>query len=231
MKIAARALVRAWHAVRAAGFDLFRPGAGDELPKLTNLGDELGDGPATERVTTIEALRALELQHRERPANLAKVELVATLPGGMRQVTATRDVVRELIRGAKRELLVVGFSITDREFRELLIRRGIEGVAITVVGDRTSGDVIDLVRSWPTAAAPLVALQDTIPDREEYRRMHGKVIVSDRTTALVGSANFSVGGLRGNIELGVRAEGMIAQELCSIVDQLRAEGWLCPVSV
>jgi phosphatidylserine/phosphatidylglycerophosphate/cardiolipin synthase-like enzyme len=91
--------------------------------------------------------------------------------------------------------------------------------------------VIDLVRSWPTAAAPLLALQDTIPDREEHRRMHGKVIVSDRTQALVGSANFSVGGLRGNIELGVRVEGLIAQELCGTVEQLRDEGWLCPVKL
>jgi phosphatidylserine/phosphatidylglycerophosphate/cardiolipin synthase-like enzyme len=231
MKISARALVRAWHAVRAAGFDLFRPGASGELPKLTNLADEAGDEAVSERVTTIEALRALELQHREQPSNLAKVELVATLPGGMRQVTATRDVVRDLIRSAKLELLVVGFSITDREFRELLVRRGLEGIAITVVGDRTAGDVIDLVRLWPATAAPLVALQDTIADREEHRRMHGKVIVSDRLQALVGSANFSVGGLRGNIELGVRVEGLIAQELCRTIEQLRDEGWLCPVKV
>lgn len=231
MKITARSLVRAWHTVRAAGFDFFRPGAGNELAKLTTLGDESAGDASSERVTTIEALRALELQHRERPSNLAQVELVATLPGGIRHVMATRDVVRELIRGAKRELLVVGFSITDREFRELLVRRGVEGITVMVVGDRTSGDAVELVRSWPAIAAPLVALHDTIPNRDEHRRMHGKVIVSDRTHALIGSANFSVGGLQGNIELGVRLEGSIAEDLCRTIEQLRDEGWLCPVKV
>ncbi|MFO0562405.1 MAG: phospholipase D-like domain-containing protein [Polyangiales bacterium] len=111
------------------------------------------------------------------------------------------------------------------------MQRGVDGIAVTVVGDRTSGDAVELVRSWPAIAAPLVALHDTIPNRDEHRRMHGKVIVADRTQALIGSANFSVGGRHGNIELGVRIEGLIAQELCRTVEQLHTEGWLCPVRV
>jgi hypothetical protein len=29
----------------------------------------------------------------------------------------------------------------------------------------------------------------------------------------------------------VRVEGLIAQELCRTIEQLRDEGWLCPVKV
>lgn len=233
MKIDARSLYRAWRLAREAGRDLFRPGVGDELPKLTGW-DACGlpsEGLAKEpSVTVLEALRALELHQQEQPPDLARVELVATLPGPRRQVAATRDVVRELIRGARRELLIVGFSITDHDFRELLYRRGVDGVRVTVVGDRTSGDVSELVRSWPVKAEPLVALRDAMPSRDEYRRMHGKVIVADRTRVLIGSANFSAGGLAGNIELGVRLEGAVAQEIHRTIEQLREEGWLVTVA-
>lgn len=187
-------------------------------------------GVATDAtVTVLEALRAVELHHQEQPADLARVTLVSTLPGGRRSVAATRDVARELLRSAKRELLVVGFSMTDPDFRTLLARRGGEGVQVTVVGDRESGDLPSLVRSWPATATPLDALWDVRAERGEHRRMHGKVIVADRRVALLGSANFSAGGLGANIEFGVRVEGTIGQEVHRVVDALRDEGWLVAV--
>lgn len=228
MKISARTLVRTWQTLRESGVDVFRPGAAGEIAQHTSL-VSAEDGADCDPVSLIEALRALELMQREQPKNLVPVDLVATLPGGLRQVAATRDVVRELIRGAKRELLVVGFAMTDREFRELLIRRGLDHVAVTVVGDRASRDGADLAAAWPPAASPLTALHDAIAKPGELRRMHGKVIVADRVRALVGSANFSVSGLQGNLELGVRLEGAIAAELCRTIEQLRDEGWLCPI--
>lgn len=230
MKVSARTLVRTWHSLREAGVDLFRPGAAEAIAQHTSLAGG-AEGTEVDRVSLLEALRALELAQREQPKNFAPVDLVATLPGGLRQIAATRDVVRELIRGAKHELLVVGFSITDREFRDLLIRRGLDHVAVTVVGDRASGDGAELVRSWRSEASPLTALHDAIANPGELRRMHGKVIVADRARALVGSANFSMSGLQGNLELGVRLDGAVAAELCRTIEQLRDEGWLCPIVV
>lgn len=75
-----------------------------------------------------------------------------------------------------------------------------------------------------------MALRDAMPLRDEYRRMHGKVIVADRARVLIGSANFSVGGLAGNIKLGVRLEGAVAQEIHRTIEQLREEGWLVTVA-
>lgn len=229
MRVDARSLVRAWRLVRAAGVELFSPGVARELPRVKGwdaCGLPAGDISQDPAVPLLTALRALDLQHSEQPADLARASLVATLPGGRRDVAATRDVVRALLRGARSELLVAGFAMTDREFRELLIRRGLDGVSVTVVGDRESGDATALARVWPTHAAPLVALHDVTPARDEHRRMHGKVLVADRQHALLGSANFTVGGLGGNIEFGVRLEGAIAQEIHRAIDALRDEGWL-----
>lgn len=232
MKIDARSLVRAWALARDAGRSLFTPGVSDELPTLPGWASVglPSSGLAKElTVTALEALRALALQHQERDPALAPVTLVATLPGASRAVAATRDVVRSMLRGARREVLLVGFSITDVDVRALLVRRGLEGVRVTVVGDRESGDVDALARSWPTEATPLTALWDVVPARDERRRMHGKVLVIDRHVALLGSANFSTSGLGANLEFGVRVEGAIAREVHRTVDALREEAWLVPV--
>lgn len=229
MRVDARSLVRAWRLAREAGRALFAPGVGESLASLPGWGacGMPPAGVATEpAVTVLEALRAVELHHQEQPQDLARVTLVTTLPGGARPLAATRDVARELLRGARRELLVVGFAMTDPDFRALLARRGAEGVQVTVVGDREAGDVRSLARGWPTTAPPLVALWDVRPERGEHRRMHGKVIVADRRVALLGSANFSAGGLGANVEFGVRVEGAVGEEVHRVVEALCEEGWL-----
>jgi cardiolipin synthase len=224
MKVDARSIVRAWKLVRAAGVELFSADARGRLESLRGP-QGLAVDPTVE-VPLLTALRALEIEHNERSSDLAQVTLVATLPTTEPEVAATRDVVRGLIRGAIRELLVLGFSMTDPEFRELLAKRACEGVQVTVVGDRSSGDLATMKRGWPIQARPLVALVEALPDRDEFRRMHGKVIVADRVRALVGSANFSAGGLRANMEFGLRVEGAVAEELCRLVTGLKQAGWL-----
>jgi phosphatidylserine/phosphatidylglycerophosphate/cardiolipin synthase-like enzyme len=224
MKVDARSLVRAWRLVRAAGVELFSADAPGRLEGLRGP-QGLAVDPTVE-LSLLTALRALEIEHSERPSDLARVTLVATLPTTEPEVAATRDVVRGLIRGAVRELLVVGFSMTDPEFHALLAKRACEGVQVTVVGDRTSGDLATMKRGWPVQARPLVALVEALPERDEFRRMHGKVIVADRARALVGSANFSAGGLRANLEFGLRVEGSVAEELCRLVSGLKQAGWL-----
>ena len=224
MKVDARSLVRAWRLVHAAGVGLF---SGDTPERLDGLRgpQALALDPAAE-VPLLTALRALEIEHNERLQDFAQVKLVATLPSSEDEVAATRDVVRELIRGATRELLVVGFSMTDPEFRELLAKRACDGVHVTLVGDRASGDLAAMEQQWPIHAGPFVALVEASPDRNEFRRMHGKAIVADRFKALIGSANFSMGGMRANIEFGLRIEGDTAAELHRLIESLKSKGYL-----
>jgi phosphatidylserine/phosphatidylglycerophosphate/cardiolipin synthase-like enzyme len=224
MKIDARFLVDAWRRMSAAGVRLFSAEASGKLETLRGPKGLTVD--STTNVPILTALRALEIQQHEQPTDLAHVALVATLPTNELDVAATRDVVRSLIRSASRELLVVGFSMTDLEFHALLAKRACEGVLVTVVGDRSSGDLLAMKQAWPSQARPLVALLEAVPGRDENRRMHGKVIVADRTRAIVGSANFSGGGLKTNLEFGLRVEGAVADEICRLVTSLRQAGWL-----
>ncbi|MEM3186503.1 MAG: phospholipase D-like domain-containing protein [Conexivisphaerales archaeon] len=54
----------------------------------------------------------------------------------------------------------------------------------------------------------------------EKKQLHAKIIVSDRTKALVGSANFSWGGMYSNYEIGLLIEGQVACKLGDITDYL-----------
>ena len=97
---------------------------------------------------------------------------------------------------------------------------------MTVIGDREAAVARNLRRSWPTTATPLEALEDVEPGCDVRHRMHGKVLVADRARALVGSANFSAGGLGHNVEFGVIVEGEVAERMCRTVETLRDQGWL-----
>jgi len=228
-RVDGRAILRAWAAVQAAGVDLFEPGARGRLPRVPGwsaLGLPRAERLLAPTISVIDALRALALQERSRPKDTARAQLIATVPGRGSTAIPTREAIREVILSARRELLVIGFSIKDDEFRELVIRRGMAGVQVTVVGDRADGGGRRMLTHWPIAAAALTALEDVEPPQGEFSRMHGKAVVADRRLGIIGSANFTRGGLNRNIEFGVRVEGEAAARLVEEVERLRVAGWL-----
>jgi len=120
----------------------------------------------------------------------------------------------------------VGYAITDVQFREHLMRRGMDRVSVMVVSDRNQPGSRELLREWPAGAAPLTALHGVEPERGKDWKMHGKAVVADRTDALVGSANFTGSGLGRNLEIGVHVTGRRAGEICELVERLYGDGWL-----
>lgn len=60
--------------------------------------------------------------------------------------------------------------------------------------------------------------------------LHAKIIIVDRNTALVGSANLSMRGLMDNHELGVIIEGVGALDVVKAVDQLFTSAFVFPIS-
>jgi phosphatidylserine/phosphatidylglycerophosphate/cardiolipin synthase-like enzyme len=52
------------------------------------------------------------------------------------------------------------------------------------------------------------------------KQLHAKVLVVDRKKAIVGSANFSWGGMYSNYEVGLLIEGEPAWKLAEIIDCL-----------
>lgn len=228
-----RTLLAAWELVRRQGVDVFQPGVGSALAGIRGwaaLGLPEGGIDQEPRVTLLDALRMMALGYRTPATEGVPTELVATLPVTDATVLATVDVVRTLVDGARRSLLVVGYAIGDEMLRAALVRRGLEGIAVTVVGDRENRAASELLKDWPPAACPLRALENVEAATLAGACLHAKVIVADEARALVGSANFTAGGLRHNIELGVRVTGAVPAAIIRTVNRLEAEGWLVPVA-
>jgi|SRR5579883_2236951 len=231
MRIDARALLAAWRAAVQGGIDPFSTTAPDSLPSLPGwsaLGLPERDLASGRSVTILDALRALSLRDREEGRTKDRVQVAATLPMRVPGVLPTKDAVREVVAAARDELVIVGYSITDNGLRDVLVDRAKDGVAVTVVGDRKNRAARDLRRSWPHGVR-LVALEDVEGDIDNSS-LHAKIVVADRKTAVLGSANFTVAGMTRNLELGARIEGAAAAQLATIVDTLRVNGWLVEIA-
>ena len=233
-RIKPRVLVTTWNLIKRRALDVFRPGIASilpDLPEWTVLGLPQGGVERELSITLLDALRALALSHRQETAgSKAGVELVATLPEADRTVLATQDVVYTMLESARKTILVAGFELTEPSIRRLLIRKGMDQIAVTVVGDRVRGSARELLKDWPTRARPLRALENieaATPNQASLQ--HAKVITTDGESTLIGSANFTAGGLRNNIELGVRVSGALAVEIEQLIARLEKSGWLTPV--
>lgn len=226
-RIPPRTLVAAWELVKAASLDVFQPGVLALLPSLPGwsaLGLPAASG-SDPSVSLLDALRALALRDRN-AVSTGTVDLVATLPVQDRTMLTTSDVVRTMLESARQNILVIGFELNEPAMRRLLFRRGLDGLAITIVGDRQRGSARELLKDWPASARPLRALENVEPANQIQSFLHAKVIVVDENSALIGSANFTAGGLRNNIEIGVRLTGAPVSEITRLVSRLEKDGWL-----
>jgi cardiolipin synthase A/B len=162
------------------------------------------------------------------------------------EVRRTEAVAREIIAGAKEQLLIVGYwlfasSAQIRSLIELLIDRARNGVQIRFVldpGEKIQGsdnfkslderwapslsDAPRSVFSWSDKLARVTGRSG-----EHYeRKLHAKVIVADRTDALVTSANLTQAGLLENLEMGLRIKGTMAGAVVKHFDLLIDDGIL-----
>lgn len=225
-----RTIYRAWRLCRAAGIDLFAIDACDPLLSLPGWNALNLPESTSELASLLEAMRAIELRHRDAESERTAVHLVATLPVALQVTATTRDVASALIRSAKQELLVVGYAMGQADFLRLLCAKGMEGVRVTAVSDRGEDDARALWEMWP-ARAPMLAAYRGTEAVQGKTLMHAKTIVADRQRALIGSANFTAGGFHRNIELGVEVGGSVPAEVVRLVERLIERRWLEPVSL
>jgi phosphatidylserine/phosphatidylglycerophosphate/cardiolipin synthase-like enzyme len=215
--VKARALVDLWRALRSTDIDVFAPEGAARLKKMLP--------PEADSAPVLAAVRALEIVERERAAP-STVSFVGTRPRPKPHEGGTRSSLRDLIASAQRELLVVGFSMTDPEIERLVQEKARSGVHVTLVGDRQQEGLRAWLQRWPPIIPRPVALVGVEPDENEPFQMHGKAVVADRQRALVGSANFTAGGLQRNVELGLRVDGAAAREVVNFIERLADERWL-----
>ncbi len=154
---------------------------------------------------------------------------------------ATREVVREILRAARTELLVVGYWIAARDEDEGIIEEVItamagavgRGVDVRVVVDeRVRPDGRDnrhvLLSVWPSETPLPRIMTWRLPARDRHLKLHAKVLVADRADALVTSANLTHYAFDRNMEMGVRLSGEPAGEISRHFALLEASGILEP---
>ncbi|MDP9177431.1 MAG: DISARM system phospholipase D-like protein DrmC [Gemmatimonadota bacterium] len=139
---------------------------------------------------------------------------------------STREVIREIIRGAQESVLVVGYWIAIGESEDNVIADLISSLAeasergarITlIVDERGRADGRDNIKifskAWPEGVPPPTLLTWRLPAGDRHLKLHAKVLVGDRRDALVTSANLTSHGMMRNMEMGVRIVGQPAADI------------------
>jgi len=226
--------VALWKQLEKAGTRsrLFDPDARDFLntiPEFQELARNIARTGAAPDVFGLLALRALAKQHEEIFPRIADAELVATFPSaGTLSARHTEQVVREMVQGARSELVIAGFAITESGgLARLLAEASARTVRIVLLcGDwrpQDGPDTLELVaQSWPAGVRSPEVFHYS--DTAGGSAMHIKCVIADGTDLLVGSANFTRGGMRNNFELGIRARGALAHSARLLVDEFIRSG-------
>ncbi len=126
-----------------------------------------------------------------------------------RRVSDTSIVFKELVKRAKRKIVIIGYRFNDSEsdFIDLLYERMkkdsiIVQILIDHLSERIDDGRHDFLLDWLDDDSLNVNIW-SYEHPGDNELMHIKSILIDDHTAYMGSANFSYGGVRKNIELGV----------------------------
>ncbi len=154
---------------------------------------------------------------------MTQIDVMATGPEllkrGMRGI---EPVVEEIMMQAQSEIQMAAYMITPSAspLLNLIEQAAQRGIKISIV-------INDFSSQDETIKGRLEALSKIFPHvrifnfvNPENKQLHAKVIVVDRKKAVVGSANFSWGGMYSNYEVGLLVEGEPAWKLGKIIDIL-----------
>lgn len=144
-----------------------------------------------------------------------------------RSARSVSQILIEAISGARREILILAYSMTPGAgtlLREVQAR-GRVGVRVRILVNRFSEQsrtsrtfLMGLVKGFPDGR--VYSFEPTTSEED----LHAKVIVIDRSVAIVGSANFSWSGLARNHELCLEVRGETAEVIGKLIDDLILEG-------
>lgn len=171
-------------------------------------------------------LQALRVQYEELKPRLVDAELVATLPLGMPGIARpTSQILLEMLRPQVREVILLGYELTDQRMMQLLVEAASGGADVIMICDRERGVARRVLEGWPAdVRRPRVFHDKERVDGTPYASMHAKCLLVDGNDLLITSANFTFHGLHGNIEIGVRLSGPPAAEARKIFSHLVESG-------
>ena len=146
-------------------------------------------------------------------------QLVWTAPGAPLGARGTLGVLMDLLTAATTNVVIVGYSITAgvKPIIGTLADAGRRGVRITIVADRLEEQLTPIVKNWP-ADVPLPDFWTRPAQADTRSSLHAKLVIVDDSWLLLTSANLTVHGLHGNIEMGILEHGAIAREASELID-------------
>jgi len=154
---------------------------------------------------------------------VTRIEILATGPELLKKgIRGIEPVMEELIADAVSEVQILVYVFTPQAIHVLnLIRKAAErGVRVTMVVNSLESQHEEIRRELGLLASRYPHMKIISFMGSGNRQLHAKIIVADRKKAVVGSANFSWGGMYANYEVGLLVEGEIAWKLADIVDSL-----------
>jgi phosphatidylserine/phosphatidylglycerophosphate/cardiolipin synthase-like enzyme len=200
-----RAVAELFNRLRRDGQDTWNPKV-DNLP---------GD-PASLTL----AFRALSVQAAAHEATETIVVPAVTTPStsvGVRRIGAVLD---ELLAGAQREVVVLGYELSDPATLGRLAETASRGVRVELLLDSAQTS-LDLIRkSWPRGGGVAHLWQTGVNPRGKAVRLHAKVVIVDGRRALMGSANLTRSGLRSNLEVAVLLNGPVVAGIRAYAGEL-----------
>lgn len=154
--------------------------------------------------------------------NADKISLVVTAPPSFAiDAKPTMTVVRSMLEGAKRNILITGYSLSSyfSDLTDTIIEKSQKGIFVKffINNVEKQQDVDKLLRY----KGHFLKIYNYSNDEDKMAALHAKVISVDMNQTLITSANLSYHGQQGNIELGTLIESRdIARQLDGILTQL-----------
>jgi len=142
-------------------------------------------------------------------------------------VPSVEQEMSRLIRLARREVALCAYSITSGALPWISSLKALagEGVRVTLLVNDFSGQPTD-VRAQLTDAGRLLGERWRVlsfEPRTTRTELHAKILVVDRASALVGSANLTFHGMVSNHEMALVVRGPLAARIAERVDTLLKE--------
>ena len=148
-----------------------------------------------------------------------KVSLVVTAPASFSiRAKSTKNTVENLIKSAKRSMLITGYSLSDYfgELVDVIVHKSQSGVFVKFfVNDIESQTGFDKIVRYK---GRFLKVYNYPKQKDDHMSaLHAKVLSVDGNKTLITSANLSFHGQEGNLELGTLIE---SNEIAHQVDDV-----------
>lgn len=150
--------------------------------------------------------------------NYVTASLVATVPPSFSvRAKSTKNTVEGMIRGAKRSVLITGYSLSGyfADLVDVLIEKSQKGVYVKFfVNNIENQKGVDKLCRYK---GRFLHIYNFAGSNDSMAALHAKVISVDEKQTLITSANLSYHGQEGNIELGTLVD---SREIAKQVDDI-----------